>query len=124
MDILCTIIFRIFFFSLLLLIVATCCNKHVSKETIKELRAAVNILISAGNGLFLAGQAEGKTFGIIFHIFIDKTNTKFEFLYFVASTLKKLISIKVRKLSILVFKVKGGCPDLIYNFLEYLPKIS
>ena len=35
-----------------------------------------------------------------------------------------MIGIKVKKLSILVFRVKGGCPDLIYNFLEYLPTIS
>ena len=58
----------------MLLIVATCCNKNVSKETIKELRTALKIPISAGNGLFLAGQAEGKTLGIIFHIFIKKNN--------------------------------------------------
>ena len=62
-------------------------------------------------------------FGIIFHIFIDKTDTKFEFSYSVVSKLKILISIKVRKLPILVFRVKGGYADLIYDLLECLPRL-
>ena len=69
-------IFMIFFDSLLLLIVATCCNKNVSKETIKELRTALKIPISVENGIFLAGQSEGKMFGITFHISVDLSKRK------------------------------------------------